>query len=135
MNSPTTRTLEFFRKLGFVVAIVEKFNQHVGKFGIRQDLYGFADLIMFKPSAPDTVLVQCTSGQNHSSRSIKIKLNETARLWVQSQYRNIMVVSWSKKVPRDKDGKILKTLAGKNQKAIWSPRCEVITESSFGDAG
>jgi hypothetical protein len=37
-DSPTQRTMRHLREQGAKCAVVEKWNQHVGPFGIRQDL-------------------------------------------------------------------------------------------------
>lgn len=55
-TSPTQRALKHWRALGYVCAIVERWNPHVR---IRQDLYGFIDLLAVK--GEDIVGVQACS--------------------------------------------------------------------------
>jgi hypothetical protein len=88
--SPTERSLKLLRKEGWRVAVVEKWNPHAK---VRQDLFGFADLIAF--GAPGIVtLVQVTSYSNMSSRRAKIRANEIADAWLLS-YR-IELHGWKK---------------------------------------
>lgn len=67
-QSPTRRSLEHLRKLGMLVAVVERWNPHAG---IRQDLWGCLDIIAL---APDGVTwgIQTTSGSNVAARVTKI---------------------------------------------------------------
>ena len=68
--SPTQRTLALLRERGYLVAVVEKFNPHVGPFGIKQDLFGFGDVLALRKG--EILLVQTTSGDNLSKRVTKI---------------------------------------------------------------
>jgi len=132
-------------KMNMVVGITEKWNPMVGAMivdqripcpecrtvvvtrkpaGIRQDLFGFADLIAFNPQRPDVVLVQCTSGTNHAARKKKILENSIARDWVLSDHRSILLCTWSKYCPKKKDG-----TKGKAER--WKPRIEVLTITDF----
>ena len=54
--TPTQRTLAYLREEGYLCAIVEKWNPHVK---IRQDLFGFIDILAIKKG--ETLAVQCTS--------------------------------------------------------------------------
>lgn len=114
MSSPTQRSREFFRKLGFASAIVEHFNPHVK---VRQDLFGFGDILVCVPASNNGfvfteagvglmhadsghhLLVQATSdeGGNVSARFKKI-VNDCphARDWLESGGR-IVVHGWAKK--------------------------------------
>jgi hypothetical protein len=66
--SPTQRTLDYLRKLGFpLVQVVERWNPHAR---IRQDLFGIIDV--FAVSETEIVAVQSTSGSNVASRLTKI---------------------------------------------------------------
>ena len=64
--------------------------------GIRQDLFNFADLIAFQPTGETTVLIQCTSGTNHSHRRVKIIATPNAKLWLSGRNRELMIVSFDK---------------------------------------
>ena len=64
--SPTQRSLKYLRDEGWTVAITEKWNPHVR---IRQDLFGFIDLLAIRKG--ETLAVQTTS-TGVSSRIKKI---------------------------------------------------------------
>ena len=66
-DSPTTRSKSYYEKQGYKVAIVEKWNPHVG---IRQDMFGLFDLIAV--GFGDTIGVQTTSYSNMAKRVTKI---------------------------------------------------------------
>ena len=92
--TPTQRTLAEIRKLVDHVAIVEKWNSHCR---IRQDLFGFADLISF--GREDVRLWQVTAGAV-AARVAKIKELDVAKHWTASTHRKLFVVGWRKLKPR-----------------------------------
>jgi hypothetical protein len=63
MASPTQRSLRHLRQAGYLVAVVERFNPFAK---VRQDLFGFADLLAVKDGI--TLAVQTTSGSNMAAR-------------------------------------------------------------------
>lgn len=67
MPSPTQRSLALLRAEGYTVAIVEHWNAFAK---IRQDLFGFVDLVALRPG--ETLAVQTTSGDNVNKRIAKI---------------------------------------------------------------
>ena len=54
--TPTQRSLKYLREQGYTVAIVERWNAFAK---IRQDLFGFIDLLAIKPG--ETLAVQTTA--------------------------------------------------------------------------
>jgi hypothetical protein len=95
--SPTARTLKMLRDDGWLAAVVERWNSYVK---IRQDLFGFIDVIAVKG---DLVLaVQATDGTNVSKRVAKIRETPAAALWLGSHTRQIVVHGWSKRGARGK---------------------------------
>ena len=77
MNSPTSRSLKELRRLGYTCAVVEHWNQYAG---IRQDLFGFIDILAI---ADDVILgVQATSASNHSARVKKSKAHPNYTKWL-----------------------------------------------------
>ena len=92
--TPTQRTLEEIRKRSHHVAIVEKWNSHCR---IRQDLFGFADLISF--DRDDVYLWQVTAGAV-AARVAKIKELDIAKHWTDANSRALFVVGWRKLKPR-----------------------------------
>ena len=69
MTSPGQRTLQRLRKDGYMVAVVEKWNAHAR---IRQDLYGFIDVLACHPEH-GFLAVQACSGTDTARRLKKIK--------------------------------------------------------------
>lgn len=67
MSSPTRRSLEHLRAAGYLVAVVEKWNPHAG---IRQDLFGFIDLLAVREN--EVLGVQACAGSSVSARVNKI---------------------------------------------------------------
>lgn len=91
-DSPTQRSLRLLRKAYRHVAIVEKWNPHAK---IRQDLFGFADLIAFGDES--VALIQTTSYSNMSARKKKILENEAAKEWMEgAMFRDITLHGWKK---------------------------------------
>jgi hypothetical protein len=76
---------------GWLVAVVERWNPYAK---IRQDLFGFIDLIAIKGDA--TLAVQTTSGSNASARVKKIRETQAASVWLESPSRTIIVHGWRK---------------------------------------
>ena len=69
--SPTQRSLEHMRKLGYACDVVEKW---IPGANIRKDLFGCIDILCLGPEG--TVAVQATSGTNVSARVNKIAESE-----------------------------------------------------------
>jgi hypothetical protein len=88
-KSPTARSLEHMRKLGYLCAIVEKWNMHTK---IRQDLYGFIDVLCVK--GEDIIGVQATSGDHVAHRVTKITEHENYPLVIAAI--RIAVHGWRK---------------------------------------
>lgn len=68
--SPTQRSLAYLREEGYLVAIVERWNPHAR---IRQDLFGFIDLLAIRKN--ETLAVQVTAS-GVSARIKKIMESE-----------------------------------------------------------
>jgi len=76
VSSPTQRSLRYLRAIaGDMVAVVEKWNQHAR---IRQDLFGFADLVAVIPGVPGTTYIQTTSSANVAHRIAKMRAEPVA---------------------------------------------------------
>ena len=67
MSSPTKRSLDYLRKLGWQAEVTEKWNPHAR---IRQDLFGFVDILAVM--GEQTLAVQTTSSSNMAARVKKI---------------------------------------------------------------
>lgn len=89
-SSPTQRSLKLMRDQGYLCAVVEHWNVFAR---IRQDLYGFVDVLCIKDGK--TVAVQTTSYSNMSARIKKIKELESYPI-VRSAGWEIAVHGWKK---------------------------------------
>jgi hypothetical protein len=113
-TSPTQRSLKLLREAGYYAAITEHWNQFAH---IRQDLFGFCDIIAFKPDG-GVLMVQTTSGGNVAARVAKIVSNDIARAWLQSENRVIVVHGWAKRGDRGK-------------RKLWECRVVEVTTADF----
>jgi len=107
MNSPTQRSLALLRKRGLVVAVVEKWQPYArrpgdtsGPPGIRQDLWGWIDLLALDPNTGELTAVQTTSGSNVSARLEKIRAWPPLAAWLKRH--GAVVHGWAKRGPRGK---------------------------------
>lgn len=96
--SPTQRSIELLKKEGYKVAIVEKFNHFVK---IRQDLFGFMDLLCVHPDKQGTLGVQTTSGSHLAQRIDKAAMLPMFHLWLKTGNR-VEFHGWVKKGARGK---------------------------------
>jgi len=116
--SPTQRTLRNLRQQGAICGIVERFNQYAGPFGIRQDLFGFIDIISLLPDR-GIVGIQCCARSGHAAHRTKILENEIAPEWIKAGGK-IEIWSWAKQ-KRERGGKAM----------FWKPKVEEITDANF----
>lgn len=94
--SPTARSLAHLKALGYTAKVVEKWNPWAK---IRQDLFG-VDILSLKRGEP-VLVIQATSGANHSARRVKLEASGFIPLWTQSG-AVLEIWSWAKKGPRGK---------------------------------
>ena len=95
--TPTENCLKKLKKEGYTCAIVEHWNPHAG---IRQDLFGFIDVLSVKEN--EVLAVQVTSKKNVTARVKKI-LQHKNFLPVKQSGIKILIQGWSK----EKEGKKL----------------------------
>jgi len=105
--SATQRTLRALRQQGYICGIVERFNPHVGTHGIRQDLFGFIDIIAIKPKG---ICAIQSCGQSFSAHMRKILENDLAVEWLKAG-GHLELWGW-RKIKKKRGGKL----------RIWSPR-------------
>lgn len=91
MQSPTSRSLAECRRRGWVAQVVEKWIPQARR---RVDLWGIGDIIVMD-GAPGSLLIQATSGSNHSSRVQKALAEPKLKLWLEAGNR-FQVWSWKK---------------------------------------
>jgi hypothetical protein len=89
-SSPTQRSLKIMRDQGYLCAVVEHWNVFAR---IRQDLYGFIDILCIKDGK--TVAVQTTSYSHVADRIKKIQGLESYPI-VRSAGWEIVVHGWRK---------------------------------------
>lgn len=114
--SPTQRTLRALREQGRVAAIVERFNAHVGPYGVRQDLFGIIDVIALDPER-GVVGIQST-GLNFAGhlRSLTTERVQEVTDWLKTPGTSLELWGW-RKVKLHRGGKAER----------WSPRIRAIT--------
>lgn len=115
---PTSRTYAECRARGIVCDRVEFWNQYAGKFGLREDLFGFLDIIALDPARGIVGIQACGPGE-FAAHKRKILANEHAPLWLKCSGK-IEIWCWRK---------LLKKRGGKAR--YWSPRIEEITIDMF----
>ena len=113
-TSPTQRSIKFCKEQGRIVGIVERFNAYAGKFGIRQDLFGFIDLICIDPV--DGIVAVQSFGQAYSEhvRKLQDERNEPMYEWL--KHAKLELIGW-RKVKLKRGGKAMR----------WKPRIADIT--------
>lgn len=94
-TSPCQRSLKELRRDGWLCAITERWNPFAK---IRQDLYGFIDILCLKGDI--VMAVQTTSGDHVAERIQKIQALDAARVWLTSPNRHIVVHGWRQIGPR-----------------------------------
>ena len=94
--TPTQRSLDKLRKEGYLVAITEHWNPHAG---IRQDMWGFCDLLAIREN--EILAVQTTSISNMNARVEKI-LKHKNYLPVKKAGIRILVQCFGKKTVNKK---------------------------------
>lgn len=88
--TPTQRTLATLRADGFMASVVERWNPHAR---VRQDLFGFADVIAVRNG--ETLAVQTTSSSNAAARVYKLRHMESVRRCLEAGWR-VEVWGWKK---------------------------------------
>lgn len=77
--SPTSRSLKLLRDSGYFAQVVERWNPHAF---IRQDLFGWIDIVAVHPGVHGVLGVQTTSGSNLSARMQKAHGNAALVAWL-----------------------------------------------------
>ena len=118
--SPTQRTIKALKDIGRICGIVERFNAHVGPHGIRQDLFGFIDIIAIDPDCGIVAVQSCGQDWTGHVRKIKEERNEAAYEWL----RHARAELWAwRKVKLKRGGKATR----------WKPRIGIIRIDNNGD--
>ena len=87
MRSPTANTLRHLRAIGYEAGVVERFNPHVGEHGIRQDLFGWMDVLAIRGDKAGSLGIQSTSRDHASHRLRKMVATPALRVWLKAGNR------------------------------------------------
>lgn len=88
------RSLAHLRKLGYVAGVVERWNAHAG---VRQDLFGFIDIVACKPG--EVLFVQTTSAAGIRDHIEKVMRHDNYAA-VKASGARIVIHGWSKMANR-----------------------------------
>jgi len=102
--------LAWLRKAGYTAAVVERWNPHAK---VRQDLFGFCDIVGIRSGRTGVLAVQTTTSPNSAARFAKIIANAAAHVWLLAG-NEIALHAWAKQGPRGK-------------RKVWQVRQEYIT--------
>jgi hypothetical protein len=119
-TSPTQRTLRELRNQGRVCAIVERWNQHVGPHGIRQDLFGIIDVLALDPKRGVVGVQSC--GQDfaaHERKFLEERVQECVD-WLSTPGTALELWGW-RKVKLKRGGKQM----------LWQPRIKEFVLADF----
>lgn len=89
-DSPTSRSLDKLRAEGWLVAVAEKWNPFAN---VRQDLFGFVDLLAIRDG--ETLAVQVTTAENVSARLAKLRSLPAVQRWIACPTRKVVVHGWA----------------------------------------
>jgi len=112
--SPLQRTLKAMREQGRICGIVERFNTHVGAFGIRQDLFGFIDVIAIDPVNGIIAVQACGSDFSSHVHKLLEERNDIVFEWL--KHGKLELWGW-RMVKLNRGGKAMR----------WRPRVADIT--------
>lgn len=120
----TQKTIKELKARGCVVGIVERYNMFAGPHGIRQDLFGFIDLIALNVQESRLIGVQ-SFGQDYAPHYRKVtgECRERALAWLRCG-GEIELWGWRKMKVIKKNGK-------KGKAEVWTPRVGSITAADF----
>lgn len=129
--SSVQRTLQAMRNQGRICGIVERFNAHVGPFGIRQDLFGIIDIICLSPDMGVAGIQAC--GQDFKAHQRKI-LEEKAQEsidWLETKIRCTHCSRLTKATTLELWGWRKVKLRPGAKAMRWKPRVRIFTLDDF----
>jgi hypothetical protein len=91
--SPTKRSLDRLRAAGYQTAVTEKWNPHAE---IRQDLFGWCDLVAIRADKPGVLGVQTTTVSHQANRLSKLVAIPAVRTWLLAGNR-VEVHGWKRR--------------------------------------
>lgn len=117
--SPTQRTLRELRNQGRICGIVERFNAYAGPHGIRQDLFGFIDIIALDPQRGIIGIQSCDQSFAEHFKKITQERNQECFEWLRCGGK-VELWSW-RKIKLQRGGKALR----------WAPKIKEITQGDL----
>ena len=96
--SPTARSLDRLRKMGYTAEVVEKYNAFTKQ---RKDLFGCIDIVGITEQTAGVLGIQATTTSHMGARIQKSMAEPRLTVWLKNGNRFI-VWGWSKKGPRGK---------------------------------
>lgn len=99
-GNTNAQTVNFLKKLGIDAETVERWLPY-GR--VTKDFLSFADIIGFNQFS--SIAIQATTKINRTTRIKKIKANHYAPKWLQSPFRKIWIITWSKRKRLDCNGR------------------------------
>jgi len=95
-TSPTQRSLKRLREDGYIAQVVERWNSFAH---IRQDLFGWIDIVAVHPERPGVLGVQTTTAANAMARLEKAQGNPALLAWLKGG-SPLAIHGWAKRGPR-----------------------------------
>jgi hypothetical protein len=114
--SPTQRTIRALKDQGRVCGIVERFNQHIGPHGVRQDLFGIIDIIALDPERGVVGIQSCGKDFAAHERTILETRQQETYDWLSTPGTSLELWGWRK----------VKLVRG-GVAERWAPRIRVFT--------
>lgn len=99
-TSPTARSLQVLRELGYEAQVVERFLKYAGPHGIRQDLFGLADIEAI--AADHTLYVQACPASTLAAHAHKCLAEPRLGKLLACASRRFEVWSWALRGERGK---------------------------------
>lgn len=90
-KSPTARSLEYLRKLGYIADVTERW---IPKLNVRKDLFGFIDIVAINDT--EVLAVQATSGDGGNVSARVTKIAEHDNYPMVCKHMRIVVHGWRK---------------------------------------
>ncbi len=104
------------RNQGRRCAIVEKWNAHVGPFGVRQDMFGIIDIIALDPERGVVGVQSCGQAFAAHMRTLTVTRYQESHDWLSTPGTVLELWGW-RKVKVKRGGKAM----------VWRPRIKIIT--------
>lgn len=111
-GNTAARTMSWLRKKDYTVAKVERWNAFAH---IRQDLFGFADILAIHPKHTGVLAVQTTHKNFLKDHTQLLKNRESVRTWLEAENR-IWLIGWEKAWKED----------GSHRK-VWAPIVQAVS--------